>query len=441
MRVSVIGGGAVGLCAAEALSARGCEVTVFERDRCGAGASAGNAGWITPSLATPVPGPGVIATSLRWLINPSGPLWIRPSLSPALLDWIARFIVSCRRSHHQRGLVALQGAAARAGSAFDALAGRGVEFERHHDPLLFAAFDQAEFDLVTHAVDELERAGSPQRLQRASAEELRALEPALGPELLGGVIAHGEGRVRPERFTEGVHRALIGRGVEVLEGTRVTGLTRERTGAWLLETPGGEPRAAHAVVIAGGVASAQLLAGHGLRLPIAAAKGYSRTYARHPTGPRQALYLEGPKVAISAFEEGVRVSGTLELGARSLALSPRRLAALTAAAQRALPGWQMPPQPRDWAGMRSLSPDGLPYIGPVPGLDGVHLATAHGTLGITLAPLTGQLLAGLLLDGAGDELLGAFDPGRALRRGRGQSSSREAMRVTERDKANVGGQS
>ena len=82
MRVIVIGGGAVGLCAAEALSARDCEVTVVEADRCGAGASAGNAGWITPSLAAPVPGPGVIAASMRWLVNPSGPLWIRPTLSP-----------------------------------------------------------------------------------------------------------------------------------------------------------------------------------------------------------------------------------------------------------------------------------------------------------------------------------------------------------------------
>jgi D-amino-acid dehydrogenase len=81
-----------------------------------------------------------------------------------------------------------------------------------------------------------------------------------------------------------------------------------------------------------------------------------------------------------------------------------------------LPGWRMPDAPRDWAGMRSLSPDGLPYIGAVPGLDGVHLATAHATLGITLAPVTGQLLADRLLDGARGELLNAFDPARALRR-------------------------
>jgi D-amino-acid dehydrogenase len=412
VRVCVIGGGAVGLCAAEALAARGCEVTVLERDRCGAGASTGNAGWITPSLATPVPGPGVIATSLRWLIDPSGPLWIRPSLSPALLDWIARFVLSCRPPAYARGLAALQLAAARAGRAFNALADRGVEFERHYEPLLFPAFDRAELDFLIHSIDELRRAGSSQPLEQVSADELRGLEPALGPDLLGGMIAYDEGRVRPEGLTAGVHRALIARGVEVIEGIPVTRLTRE-DGGWLAETPTG-PHRAEVVVIAGGVDSARLLAAHGVRLPIAAAKGYSRTYALHPSGPKQPLYLEEPKVAISVYEEGVRVSGTLELGARGLSLSARRLQAITAAAQRALPGWQMPPQPRDWAGMRSLSPDGLPYIGPVPALPGVHLATAHATLGITLAPLTGELLAAMLLDGARDQLVSAFGPARAI---------------------------
>ncbi|HET6866280.1 MAG TPA: FAD-dependent oxidoreductase, partial [Solirubrobacteraceae bacterium] len=394
MRVCVIGGGAVGLCAAEALAARGCEVTVLERDRCGAGASAGNAGWITPSLATPVPGPGVIATSLRWLVDPSGPLWIRPSLSPALLDWIARFVLNCRGPAYARGVAALQLAAARAGRAFDALAERGVEFERHDEPLLFPAFDQAELDFLLHAVDELHGAGSSQPLEQGSADELRGLEPALGPDLVGGIIAHDEGRVRPEGLTAGVHRALIAQGVEVTEGIPVTRLIRDN-GEWLAETPTG-PHRAQAVVIAGGVDSARLLAAHGVRLPIAAAKGYSRTYARHPSGPQHPLYLEAPKVAVSVYDEGVRVSGTLELGAQNLSLSARRLNAITAAAQRALPGWQMPSHPRDWAGMRSLSPDGLPYIGAVPGFPGVHLATAHATLGITLAPLTGELLAAIL---------------------------------------------
>jgi D-amino-acid dehydrogenase len=226
------------------------------------------------------------------------------------------------------------------------------------------------------------------------------------------MIAHGEGRVRPECLTAALKSALIARGVEVIEGVPVTRIIRDNQ-EWLAHTPTG-PHKAEAVVIAGGVDAARLLTAHGIRLPIVAAKGYSRTYALHPSGPRQPLYLEGPKVAISVYEEGVRVSGTLELGARGLSLSARRLQAITTAAQTALPGWQMPAQPRDWAGMRSLSPDGLPYIGPVPGLPGAHLATAHATLGITLAPLTGELLAAMLLDGARDELLSAFDPARAI---------------------------
>jgi D-amino-acid dehydrogenase len=410
----VVGAGAVGLSVAEALSSRQADVIVLEADRPGAGASAGNAGWVTPSLAIPVPGPGVIGKSLRWLVNPSGPLWIRPTLSPSLLDWIARFMVSCSRSAYARGMATLQRAAAIAGPAFDRLAERGVEFERHEQPLLYAAFAPGELELVLGVARELRDAGDAQMLRQASADELRELEPALGPELVGGVIAEGERRVRPELFTAGLHRALQARGAEVRQGAPVTGLVRE-DGAWLVRTPSATLRAAN-VVLAAGVASQRLLAGLGLRLPIAAAKGYSRTYSSGPTAPRRAVYLEGPKVAVSVFDGGVRVSGTLELGATGLALSQRRLAAIAGAAQRAMPDWKMPERPLDWAGMRSLSPDGLPLIGPVPGLDGLHLATCHATLGITLAPVTGELLTKLLLDGERDPLLSAFDPARFARR-------------------------
>jgi D-amino-acid dehydrogenase len=412
VRIIVIGGGAVGLCVAEALVSRGAEVTVLERDRCGAGASAGNAGWITPSLSIPVPGPGVIAESLRWLVNPSGPLWIRPTLSPALLHWIARFLVSCRRPAYLRGLRALQEAAALAGPAYDRLAERGVELELHDDPLLYPAFDRKELEGLWRVSEQLRAAGAAHPLERLTAGEVTALEPALGDGVVGGVLARGERRVRPESLTAGLHRRLVASGAEVVEGAPVTGLARDGY-RWLARTPA-RTLPADAVVLANGVGSARLLSRLAVLLPIAAAKGYSRTYPLDPTGPRRALYLEGPKVAISVFAGAVRVSGTLELGARSLAFSPRRLAAITAAAQRAMPRWRPAGAPSDWAGMRSLSPDGLPYIGPVPGLDGLHVATAHATLGITLAPATGELVADALL--ARTSRAPAFDPARAARR-------------------------
>ncbi len=431
----VVGGGAVGLSVAEALAARGAEVVVVERDRPGAGASAGNAGWITPSLAIPVPGPGVLGASLRWLLNPSGPLWIRPTVSPALLAWIARFVSRCSRPAYRRGLVLLQRAAALAGPAFDRLAERGVEFERHDQPLLYPAFDRFELEHLEEVARDLHQAGGTYPLRRLSAGEVLDLEPALDASVVGGVIAEGERRVRPEQFTAALARALESRGVRVRQGERVTALRRDG-GRWLVQTQADAIGAA-VVVLAAGVHTGELLAGLGVRLLVVAAKGYSRTYAPAASGPRRPLYLERPKVAVSVFEEGVRVSGTLELGARDLGLSARRLDGIAAAAQRALPLWRMPARPRDWAGMRSLSPDGLPLIGAVPGHAGLHVATAHATLGITLAPATGELLCALLLDGKQHPLLAAFDPGRFARRRR--PSTRRPGRPSTRLTVTTGG--
>jgi D-amino-acid dehydrogenase len=414
MRVIVIGGGAVGLAVAESLISRGVEVTVFERDRCGSGASAGNAGWITPSISLPVPAPGVIGESLRWLVNPQGPLWIRPTLSPAMLGWIARFIAGCRRNVYQRGFAALQQAAALAQSAFDRLADRGVRFEMHVQPLLYPAFAQRELAQLERVAAELNGGPGVRGVERLSASELRALEPGLDERVLGGLLARGESRVRPESLVAGLRDAVLARGAEVLEHAEVSSIQSDGT-RWVVRGPSAERRADR-VVLANGVGSTRLVESLGVRLPVAAAKGYSRTYAIDPTGPKRPLYLEGPRVSISVFDEGVRISGTLELGAVDLSLSQRRLSAITAAAQQALPGWKMPTRPSDWAGMRSLTPDGLPYIGRVPGAQGVHVVTGHATLGITLAPLSAELVAGSLLDSSRHPLLDAFDPARAARR-------------------------
>ena len=209
-----------------------------------------------------------------------------------------------------------------------------------------------------------------------------------------------------------MRRALVAGGADVLEHSPVDALIRDRS-TWIVESRS-VTRRADAVVLA-----ARGRVGAAARSPRARGCRSSRpraTAARipsDPSGPRHALYLEAPKVAISVFDGAVRVSGTLELGARGLGLSDRRLEAITAAARQALPGWQMPARPRDWAGMRSLTPDGLPFIGPVPGWDGIHLAAGHATLGITLAPLTGELVAEQLLEGRRERVAGRVRSRRA----------------------------
>jgi D-amino-acid dehydrogenase len=201
------------------------------------------------------------------------------------------------------------------------------------------------------------------------------------------------------------------------------GAVRREGGAWRVETPSREQRS-DAVVLANGAGAVRLLRGLGVALPMITGKGYSRTFcADAATGaPRRAMYLESARVAISAFDGAVRISGGLGLGARRLNVSRQRLAAITTAAAAALPGWRMPVAAADWAGMRALAPDGLPYLGPLPGFDGLHVATAHAMLGITLAPLSGQLLADLLLEGRDAPARRAADPARALRRQSGRAA-------------------
>jgi D-amino-acid dehydrogenase len=410
--VVVVGGGAVGLCVAESLATRGAEVTVIERDLCGRGASAGNAGWITPSLATPVPAPGVMGQSLRWLLRSDGPLWIRPTLSPAMLAWISQFLVSCSGRAYRHGLEVLQAIAERSPASFDALAERGAKFELHPQELLYPAFSEPELNDLLRFAAELDEVGIGPRIQRVSGTEMVALEPALSGRCIGGLVGSGERRVRPETVTAGVKARLLELGGSLHEYTPADSIAHDG-GGWIVTGARREWRAA-AVVVATGFVSGDLLRGLGVRLRVAAAKGYSRTFASTDSGPGRPLYLEEPKVAVSVFDGGVRVSGTLELGARGLALSQRRLQAITAAAQKAMPGWKLPLDPVDWAGMRPLSPDGLPYIGAVPKRPGLYVATGHGTLGITLAPLTGELLADLILDGRTDPLISEFGVGRGI---------------------------
>jgi D-amino-acid dehydrogenase len=144
------------------------------------------------------------------------------------------------------------------------------------------------------------------------------------------------------------------------------------------------------------------------------ARGYSVTLPGAGTPPRHALYLAEAKIGLSPYEDGVRVAGVFELGAKS-AEAPRDAGEkLLAAARPYLDGWR-PEQDAaivTWAGLRPMTSDGLPVVGRLPGSRGVFVAAGHGMLGVTLAPATAALLAPLVLDGAAAAELAPFDPAR-----------------------------
>jgi D-amino-acid dehydrogenase len=396
-RVVIVGGGVIGLCIAHALVAEGADVVVFDAGRFGDGASRGNAGWITPGLSAPLAAPGTMAQALRWMPDPRSPLLVRPTVSPRFLRWSYDFWRACAPARHRAGMAALVPFGQRTLGAFDRLAASGVTFEEHRDGLLFVAHREKVIAHEQELFAEQQAFGYAGQVERLDAAAVHALEPALHDDVAGGLLAHAERHVRPETLTSGLVAHLRASGADLREHVAVRGLARAGRG-WRVQTTAGDETAAH-VVLATGVACRPMLAALGVRGPVEAAKGYSVT--AHGTGraPRRPLYLLEAKLGVSPFAGEVRLAGTLELGVRSTSLTRRRVEALDRAAARYLADWQPGTARADWAGMRPLTPDGLPIIGTVPGHDGLTVATGHGLLGVTLAPATAELLAPLVLRG------------------------------------------
>jgi D-amino-acid dehydrogenase len=416
-RVAVVGAGVVGLACAWELRRRGAEVVVIERGTVGGGVSRGNTGWVSPSLTYPLPAPGMVREGLRQLVTGGEAFVLRPSLDPAFVRWLWSFRRSCSPARFDTGVRALLGLNRRTLELFDAYRDAGVAFEMHTAGLVVAARTPGGLDLYRRIFRRLRELGyEGGAIDELDAAAAASLEPALDREhVAAGLHARVDRFVRPEELTAGLADQLRAGGVEVREGSELRRLER-RDGGWALETAPGEPVAADRVVIAAGLPTAPLLRRLGVRVPLLGARGYSVTVAGRGTPPRHALYLAEAKLGLSPFDGGVRVAGVFELGARNADVAPGVGERLLAAARPYLGGWQPDPDGpvEAWAGLRPATPDGLPLIGALPGLDGVFLATGHGMLGVTLAPATADLLAPLVLDGRAAPELAPFDPARRL---------------------------
>ncbi len=406
MRVIVVGGGAIGLCCAYFLRRGGAEVTVVDRGGCGQATSRGNAGWITRMLSEPLPAPGVVTQALKWMVKPESPFLVRPRMERDFYRWSWRFARHCSPQQHRRGTQALVALNASTLELFDELRECGVDFEMHETGLLFLALGEEELIAYASAMLAVQAAGHDEPFEVLDRASVLALEPSVSESVIGGIFVPSERHVRPETLAVGLAGALVAQGVTVLEDTDVLSLASRANGGWRLSTAG-EELSADAVVVAGGIWTAALLATIGVKIPLEAAKGYSITVDQDDPAPRHPLYLMEAKVGCTPFAGSVRLAGTMELAGIDVTINDRRLPPLHRAAATYLANWN-PGASVPWAGLRPVAPDGLPIIGTVPGQEGLFVATGHSHLGITLAPATGAALAPLVLENRLPEELAPF---------------------------------
>jgi D-amino-acid dehydrogenase len=234
-------------------------------------------------------------------------------------------------------------------------------------------------------------------------EALRELEPALRPGTVGGVYFPEAATLDPGRFMDELASAARTRGVELRPGARVVQVIAGRGRARGVLLEGGETILADAVVLATGAYSLALARVAGLRLPIQPAKGYHRDLGgeAEETPPLRITAMLGERyVFCTPMGEFLRLAGTLELSGLNHEIVKPRLDNLQESAARYIVGMEGRSLENDWVGLRPVTPDGLPVLGPARGLDGLFVANGHAMLGVTLGPVSGKILAEWIVGGA-----------------------------------------
>lgn len=408
--VLVVGGGVIGVACAVELSRRGVAVTLVDRGSLGHGSSYGNAGWLTPCFATPLPAPGVLGKAIRWMADPESPLYIKPRPSLTLARWLFTFARATSRSRFERGVDALVPLSRYSLEAYETMARElpdAFGFSKSGQ-LVLAQTD----DGLRHAIEEGEamaRHGIAHRVLDAAG--LRELEPAATGPVAGGVFFPDEAHVEPLAVVLAMAAEARRSGAVILPDTEVFDFEIEGGRIVSARTTKG-PIRARRVVLATGSWSMRIARALGLRLPVLGGKGYAVVTPSVAPSPRLPIRVVERKIAITPRDGSVRLAGTLELVDGDESISPRRVAAIVRGARTVLNLPESPEIVEVWRGLRPCTPDGMPVIGFAPRPSNLLVATGHQMLGLHTAPGTARLAADLLL---GTEPIFDPEPFRATR--------------------------
>jgi D-amino-acid dehydrogenase len=411
--IGIVGAGMIGLSTAWFLQERGFDVTVLERAHPGAGASWGNAGWLTPELTTPLPHPSVLAYGVRALLRPTSPVYVPPTADPRLVRFLTSF---ARHSTHRRWARAMRDYVpmnSMALDAFDDLTDGGVDSPTvDADPFLVCFRTVRERYAMLAELDEIRAAGQEVKADALDGDEVRQVEGTVSDEVGAALRIHGQRYLNPPAFVKALADAVQERGGAVVPEADVRRVL-DLDDRVALHTTDGRERTFDAVVVANGAWMNRLVRPFGVRRLVQAGRGYSFSVTgdRLPAGP---VYFPTQRVACTpitspAGERRLRVAGMMEFRSPEAPLDHRRVDSIVEAVRPLFSGVDLDNRVDEWVGSRPCTPDGLPLIGRTRS-PRVFAAGGHGMWGIAWGPLTGRLLAEQIATGQASPTLRPFDP-------------------------------
>lgn len=396
MTTLVIGAGIIGTSLALEMQRRGRQVVLVDRDAPGRGASFGNMASVAVTEFMPASRPSVWRQIPGWMLDPEGPVRVRPAYMPRLVPWFLRFIAASRPSR-LRALEA-QGAALCARALDDTLAllrQTGLEDMLSEQGCLSLYTDEAEFRADRDHIDLLERFGFAHVVIRGPA--IRALEPELSDRIgLAVLLPQNRSISDPHGLVQALAARFVAMGGRIERG-EVAGFDRaERIRGVLLKD--GRRLAAEEVVIAAGAHSATLARLLGEPIPLETERGYHTQIMAPGLSMRHSIIWPARAFMVTPTAGGIRVGGTVEMAGLQAPPDYRRAKVTVRRAREALPNLVCQDF-TEWMGHRPALPDTVPILSASARTRGLFYATGHGHLGLTLAATTARLMAELV---AGD---------------------------------------
>ncbi|MFC0820032.1 D-amino acid dehydrogenase [Moraxella marmotae] len=398
MKVLVLGGGVIGTTTAYFLAKQGVEVTVIERQHAVAEeTSFGNAGQISPGYSTPWAAPQIPTKAIKWLFQKHAPLAIRPDGSAFQMAWMAQMLKNCTDERYAINKERMMRVAEYSRDCLRQLrADTDINYEHRTLGTLQLFRSQAQLEQVGKDIEVLKECGVAYEL--LDKNSLSQAEPALAhaaAELVGGLRLPHDETGDCNLFTKALAKICQNMGVKFLFNTTVERITTD--GSQITGViANGESLTADNYVLALGSYSRAMALSLGLKLPVYPVKGYSLTVpiVDETLAPRSTVLDETYKVAITRFDERIRVGGMAELSGFDLSLKQSRRETLEMVVSSLFAGGDLP-NATFWTGLRPMTPDGTPIIGKTH-LNNLYLNTGHGTLGWTMSCGSGSLISDII---------------------------------------------
>lgn len=385
----VIGGGIVGLACALRLQSAGQQVLLIEHERLAAGASRGNAGALAFADVLPLASPGILRQAPRWLLDPLGPLSMRPAYTPAMLPWLWKFWRASRPARVAASTQAQAMLLAQSAAEWPALLRlAGAESQLREGGNLHLYDNAAQWRAALAGWEQRAAHGVAFQALEGS-HPIAALQPGLNPAIQHAVFTpHWQTVEDPLLLCRSLAQAFLARGGRLARAS-ARSLLPEARGV-LLQLGDDSLLLAQRVLLCAGPWSHRLAASLGERFPLETERGYNTTLPPGAFALRRQLSFPGHGFVVTPIAGGVRVGGAVEFAGLRAAPNYARADAMLAKARRFLPGLRTDGGTQ-WMGCRPSLPDSLPVIGPSPADGRLFYAFGHGHLGLTQAAATAAL--------------------------------------------------